>query len=48
VIEACMREIGVWVEPGPTAPARSPAITRTRAPASGEAIKATSAASRGW
>ena len=32
VIEACIKEMGVWVEPGPAMPAKSPAITRTRAP----------------
>ena len=34
-IDAWMMVIGVWVEPGPTCPSTSPAITRMIAPASG-------------
>src|ERR1700757_884175 len=42
---ACSSVIGVCVDPGPGWPPTSPAITRTSAPASAEATKATWSAS---
>ena len=40
--------IGVWVPPGPTWPAMSPAMRRTSAPPSGDDSSTDSSASRFW
>ena len=45
---ACATTIGVCVEPGPRNPATSPAMSRSRAPPSGDDTSVTSSASRFW